>query len=67
MIACSIGGLANVSVADIAIQHTDNWSIAGLAGAFMGAVFNFGVASNLVWSRRRAIVKPRASPPTSST
>jgi dolichol-phosphate mannosyltransferase len=56
MIACSIGALANISVADLAVQHVSSWSVAGLIGALMGAVFNFGMASNLVWnskSRRR--------------
>ncbi|RVT91107.1 glycosyltransferase family 2 protein [Sphingomonas crocodyli] len=51
-IVCSIGALANVGVAELAIQQTDNWSIAGIAGAIMGAVFNFGAASSLIWGRR---------------
>jgi dolichol-phosphate mannosyltransferase len=50
--ACSIGALANVSVADLAQQELGNWNIAGMIGAFMGSVFNFGLASSLVWNRR---------------
>jgi len=52
-LVCSFGALANVGVAEIAIQQLDNWSIAGMAGAMMGAVFNFSAATSLVWRRRR--------------
>ncbi len=52
-IICSIGALANIGVANLAIEETNSWSIAGIAGAVMGAVFNFGGASSLVWGRRR--------------
>lgn len=52
-VVCSIGALANVGVAEMAIESTDNWTLAGIAGALMGAVFNFGGASSLVWGRTR--------------
>jgi dolichol-phosphate mannosyltransferase len=52
-IVCSFGALANVGVAEIAIKQIDNWSFAGLAGAIMGAVFNFSAATSLVWRRPR--------------
>jgi len=52
-IVCSFGALANVGVAEIAIREVNNWSIAGLAGALMGAVFNFSAATSLVWRRPR--------------
>ena len=52
-LVCSFGALANVGVAEIAIHQVGNWSIAGLAGAIMGAVFNFSAATSLVWRRRR--------------
>jgi dolichol-phosphate mannosyltransferase len=51
-VICSIGAVANVGVANLAIQGTNSWSIAGIAGALMGAVFNFGGASAMVWNRR---------------
>ncbi|WP_375402704.1 glycosyltransferase [uncultured Sphingomonas sp.] len=53
MVVCSIGAVANVGVADLAIQQTGNWSLSGIAGAVMGAAFNFGAASSFVWGRRR--------------
>ena len=52
-LVCSFGALANVGVANIAIHQFGNWSIAGLAGAIMGAVFNFSAATSLVWRRPR--------------
>ena len=52
-IVCSFGALANVGVAEIAIKQVNNWSFAGLAGAIMGAVFNFSAATSLVWRRPR--------------
>ena len=52
-VVCSIGALANVGVAELAIQRTHSWSLAGIAGALMGAVFNFGAASSLVWGQHR--------------
>ncbi len=50
---CSVGAIANVSVAELAMRSTQSWSLAGLAGALMGAVFNFGASSAVVWNRRR--------------
>jgi dolichol-phosphate mannosyltransferase len=52
-VVCSFGALANVGVAEIAINQFGNWSFAGLAGAIMGAVFNFSAATSLVWRRPR--------------
>ena len=52
-LVCSFGALANVGVAEIAIRQVGNWSVAGLVGAIMGAVFNFSAATSLVWRRPR--------------
>ncbi len=49
---CSVGAIANIGVADLAIQRTQSWTLAGVFGAIMGAVFNFGAASKLVWNHR---------------
>lgn len=53
MIVCSVGAIANIGVADLVIRETSSWNVAGVLGALMSAVFNFGVASNFVWGRRR--------------
>ena len=50
---CSLGALANISVANLAINSLHSWTIAGLAGALMSSVFNFSAANTLVWSRKR--------------
>ncbi len=50
---CSVGALANVGVAALAIHSTGNWQLSGIAGALMGVVFNFGVAANFVWNGNR--------------
>ena len=55
---CSIGAIANVGVAALAIRNVDSWALAGLAGALMGAVFNFAMASSLVWRRRPKRARP---------
>jgi dolichol-phosphate mannosyltransferase len=52
-VVCSFGALANIGVAELAIKETPSWSLAGVAGAIMGAVFNFGAASSIVWGQRR--------------
>ena len=52
-VVCSIGALANIGVAELAIVRTHSWSLAGVAGALIGAVFNFGAASSLVWGRHK--------------
>ncbi len=54
---CSLGAVANVSVASVVMSRDQSWPLAGMAGAVMSAVFNFEVASRLVWGigrQRRA-------------
>ena len=50
---CSVGALANIGVAELALHRTHSWSLAGVAGALMSAVFNFGAVSSVVWGRHR--------------
>ena len=59
---CTVGAIANIGVADLVLTSGgESWPLAGIAGALIGAVFNFGAATKLVWSQRRrtgpAIVK----------
>jgi len=53
VVICSIGAIANVGVAELAISRTHSWGIAGIGGALMGAVFNFGAASSIVWGQHK--------------
>ncbi len=50
---CLIGGIANIGVADLVMTGYDSWQLAGISGALMSVVFNFGAASQLVWGGRR--------------
>lgn len=54
-VICSVGALANVSVAELALAQLGSWPLAGLSGALIGGVINFAIADNIVWqvSRRR--------------
>ena len=61
---CSVGALANVSVAELALAQLGSWPLAGLSGALIGGVINFAIADNIVWqvSRRRGRVQqPRTT------
>lgn len=50
-LVCSLGAVANISVADLTLARVGSWPLAGAAGALMSSVFNFGVASRFVWGR----------------
>lgn len=52
--ACSLGALANLSVAHFAILNIDSWAFAGAAGAIMSAVFNFSISTNFVWGHKKS-------------
>jgi len=52
-LVCSVGAIANIGVASLVLNGSGSWPIAGAAGALMSLVFNFGAASQLVWSQRR--------------
>lgn len=51
-VACAIGAFANVQVADFLHEHQMPWAIAGLLGAVIGAVWNYGVTSIFTWGQR---------------
>lgn len=46
---CSIGAIANVSIATVLFADHALWWAAGLAGAAMSAVWNFAMTSALTW------------------
>jgi dolichol-phosphate mannosyltransferase len=48
---CSIGALGNVGVASWLYAGHAQWWVAGIAGALMGAVFNYAASSAFVWRR----------------
>ncbi|QCI62843.1 glycosyltransferase [Phreatobacter stygius] len=48
---CSLGAFANVGVASWLYAEAAEWWLAGIAGALMGAVFNYAASSAIVWRR----------------
>lgn len=50
---CSIGAIANVGVATWLFDDNQLWWVAGLAGAAMGAVWNYVFSNLVIWRGRR--------------
>ncbi len=49
-LACGIGAVANVGVASFLYGRDEVWWLAGLAGAIVGAVWNYAISSIFIWS-----------------
>jgi dolichol-phosphate mannosyltransferase len=54
MLACSLGGAANVGVANYLYGNDGLWVLSGLMGILVGLIWNFGVTSIFVWPQRAA-------------
>jgi dolichol-phosphate mannosyltransferase len=50
-LVCSLGALANVGVASLLYFERPVWWLAGLAGAVIGAVWNYAMSRLLTWNR----------------
>jgi dolichol-phosphate mannosyltransferase len=48
-LACSLGALINVAFASMLFDRGAPWGVAGVAGAVVGAVWNFALSSYLTW------------------
>jgi dolichol-phosphate mannosyltransferase len=48
-LACSLGALINVALASFLFDLGAHWAVAGLAGAAVGAVWNFALSSYFTW------------------
>ncbi|HEY0837978.1 MAG TPA: glycosyltransferase family 2 protein [Azospirillum sp.] len=64
-VACAIGAVVNLQVAESLFTLGAPWPLAGLLGATVGAVWNFGVSSTFTWAkpRPRPVVRPDADVP----
>ena len=51
-IVCGIGAIFNVALASLLYGQGVEWWLAGLAGAVMGAVWNYMVSATWVWRMR---------------
>jgi dolichol-phosphate mannosyltransferase len=52
IVACSIGAIANVGVANYLFLGKTQWALAALAGVALGAVWNYAVTKMYTWGRR---------------
>jgi dolichol-phosphate mannosyltransferase len=52
-VGCSIGAVANIGIAAQIFGEGRSWWLAGLAGALIGAVWNYAIASTYTWGRAR--------------
>jgi dolichol-phosphate mannosyltransferase len=50
-IVCSVGAVANVGIATFAYAEKPVWWLAGLAGALVGAVWNYALTAFFTWKR----------------
>jgi dolichol-phosphate mannosyltransferase len=52
-VGCSIGAVANIGIAAQVFGEGQSWWLAGLAGALIGAVWNYAIASTYTWGKAR--------------
>jgi dolichol-phosphate mannosyltransferase len=48
---CSVGAVANVGAASLVYGSHQPWWLAGVAGALVGAVWNYAVSSVVTWRK----------------
>jgi dolichol-phosphate mannosyltransferase len=53
VLACSLGGVANLGVASTVYALGRGWVLAAIAGILVGAVWNYAVTMMLTWGRSR--------------
>lgn len=58
-LVCGAGAVANVGIASALFSRHHQWLLAGLSGAFIGAVWNYAVSSIVTWPNRRRPAPPR--------
>src|SRR5436305_15132683 len=51
-VICAVGAISNVGIATVIYRYDQQWWIAGLGGALMGAVWNYVVSAAFVWRQR---------------
>lgn len=53
VLACSVGGLANVGIASYLVNHQNGgWALSALLGIVIGAVWNYAITSVYTWGKR---------------
>jgi dolichol-phosphate mannosyltransferase len=54
VLACSIGGFANLGVAQVVYQWNYGWATAAITGILVGAVWNYFITKLLTWRRPKS-------------
>ncbi len=52
-LACTVGSVANIALADFCMNRGLPWYLAAVIGLMVGSVWNFGVTSVITWRRLR--------------
>jgi len=55
-LACSVGALANLAIAELLYTRGVPWYLAGALGTLVGAVWNFSVTSIFTWREERLTI-----------
>ena len=61
MLICGLGAIVNVESADFLYVGGIPWWFAGAAGAMVGAVWNYAVSTQIVWTWLPGVLKTRRS------
>jgi dolichol-phosphate mannosyltransferase len=59
MIICGIGAVVNVQSAEYLFESNIPWWFAGAAGALVGAVWNYAVSTQIVWTWLPGVLRKR--------
>jgi len=54
-LACSLGAVVNVAVADFLFRAGSYWGLSGFMGALAGAIWNFALTSHFTWGKRTTL------------
>jgi dolichol-phosphate mannosyltransferase len=52
MVACSVGGLANVGIASFLYKEHIQWFLSAFAGVLVGAVWNYAITQLYTWGKK---------------
>lgn len=61
MAICGLGAIVNVQCAEYLYENSIHWWFAGAAGALIGAVWNYAVSTQIVWTWLPSMLKKKKS------
>jgi dolichol-phosphate mannosyltransferase len=57
VLACSVGGFANLGAAKVMYDLNQGWAAAAITGVLVGAVWNYAITTLLTWRRPKGRVR----------